>query len=493
MGVRPPGGKRRDVSGPALVWLRDDLRLDDQPAMSAVSERPALIVYVHDESSPGLRPLGGASRWWLDKSLAALGPEIAARGGRLDILRGRADAIIPELARVAAAPHVYWTRRYGAAEIEIDKRVKATLAATGVVVKSFNGQLLREPWEVRADSGGSFKVFTAFWRRHRAAGPLRAPQPAPERLLLAAPWPEAAPARVQIGDLRLAPVKPDWSGGLAETWRPGEEGARSRLDRFVAVALANYADARDRPDGSYTSMLSPHLRFGEISPRRVAAAIETAAASGAATAQAAEKYLAELGWREFSYSLLYDFPDLATRAWRAPFEGFAYRDDAAGFRAWSRGLTGYPLVDAGMRELWATGYMHNRVRMIAASFLIKHLLIDWRRGESWFWDTLCDADPANNAASWQWVAGSGADAAPYFRIFNPVLQGQRFDPEGAYVRRWIPELARLEPAHIHSPWLAPLDALAEAGVEIGRTYPAPIVDHAFARRRALAALAAIKL
>jgi deoxyribodipyrimidine photo-lyase len=239
-------------------------------------------------------------------------------------------------------------------------------------------------------------------------------------------------------------------------------------------------------------MLSPHLRFGEISPRRVAAAIETAAASGAVSASAAEKFIAELGWREFSYSLLYGFPELATRVWQPRFEGFAYREDAHGFRAWARGLTGYPLVDAGMRELWATGYMHNRVRMIAASFLIKHLLIDWRRGESWFWDTLCDADPANNGASWQWVAGTGADAAPYFRIFNPVLQGARYDPEGAYVRRWNPELARLESAHIHAPWLAPSDALARAGVAIGRTYPAPIVDHAFARRRALEGLAAIK-
>ena len=479
------------MSSPALVWLRDDLRLDDQPAIAAVADRPSLFVYVHDESSPGLRPLGGASRWWLDKSLAALRQQIAACGGRLDISRGPAEATIPELARAAAASHVYWTRRYGAAEMEIDQRIKAALATAGVVAKSFNGQLLREPWEVRADSGAPFKVFTPFWRRHRALGAFPSPLPAPERLV-AAHWPDMAPARVELADLGLAPTKPDWSGGLAETWRPGEEGARARLARFVAAALADYAEARDRPDGSHTSMLSPHLRFGEISPRRVAAAIEAAAASGAAPAGAAEKFLAELGWREFSYSLLFGFPELATRAWQPRFEGFAYRDDAAGLRAWAHGRTGYPIVDAGMRELWATGYMHNRVRMVAASFLIKHLLIDWRRGESWFWDTLCDADPANNAASWQWVAGSGADAAPYFRIFNPVLQGERYDPTGAYVRRWIPELAQLEPAHIHAPWLAPSDALTRAGVAIGRTYPAPIVDHAFARRRALEGLAAIQ-
>jgi deoxyribodipyrimidine photo-lyase len=476
------------MSSPALVWLRDDLRLDDQPAIAAAADRPALFVYVHDDASPGLRPLGGASRWWLAKSLAALRHEIAARGGRLDILRGPAGELIPELARGAGASHVYWTRRYGAAEIEIDKGVKAALADAGIAAKSFNGQLLREPWEVRTEAGGAFQVFTAFWRRHRALGAYAAPLRAPERLH-AARWPSEAPRRVSLEDLALTPLKPDWSGGLAEAWRPGEEGARARLDRFVSEALEDYAEARDRPDGRNTSMLSPHLRFGEISPRRVAAAIE--AARGDAEG-AADKYLAELGWREFSYSLLYDFPDLAKRAWRARFENFAYREDRAGLRAWERGRTGYPLVDAGMRELWATGYMHNRVRMIAASFLIKHLLIDWRRGEEWFWDTLCDADPANNPASWQWVAGSGADAAPYFRIFNPALQGQKFDPDGAYVRRWVPELSRLDAAHVHSPGRAPSDALARAGVVIGKTYPAPIVDHAFARRRALEGLAALE-
>jgi deoxyribodipyrimidine photo-lyase len=479
------------MNGPGLVWLRDDLRLDDQPAVAAVADLSALLVYVHDESSPGLRRLGGASRWWLGESLASLHRRIAARGGRLDVLRGPAGAVIPQLARAAAVSDVYWTRRYGAAEIEIDKGVKATLAASGIVAKSFNGQLLREPWEVRAGGGAAFKVFSAFWRRHRALGAFPAPQPAPARLV-AAPWPVEAPARVDVADLGLAPVGPDWSGGLAETWRPGEEGAQDRLDRFVATALAAYAVRRDRPGGAHTSMLSPHLRFGEISPRRAAAAIEAVAASRAVSARTSEKFLAELGWREFSYSLLYDFPDLATRAWQPRFEDFPYQEDAAGFRAWTRGRTGYPLVDAGMRELWATGYMHNRVRMIAASFLIKHLMIDWRRGESWFWDTLCDADPANNAASWQWVAGSGADAAPYFRIFNPVLQGEKFDPDGDYVRRWVPELARAESKHIHAPWLAPADALERAGVLLDRTYPAPTVDHAFARRRALEAFAAIK-
>jgi deoxyribodipyrimidine photo-lyase len=479
------------MTGPALVWLRDDLRLDDQPAIAAASDRSALFLYIHDDSSPGMRPLGGASRWWLAHSLTSLEARLAAIGGRLDIVRGPAEATIAAVARAAGASQVYWTRRYGGVEVEIDTRAKAALADAGITAKSFNGHLLREPWEVRADSGAPLKVFSAFWRRHRALGAFAAPAPAPARLI-AAPWPEDAPPRATVADLSLTPKKPDWSGGLAHTWRPGEPGARERLERFLADALADYADARDRPDATHTSMLSPHLRFGEISPRRVAAAIESAAAQGKVSARTAEKYLAELGWREFSYALLFDFPDLATRAWQPRFASFPFRDDPEGFRAWTRGLTGYPLVDAGMRELWTTGYMHNRVRMIVASFLIKHLLIDWRRGEAWFWDTLCDADPANNAASWQWVAGSGADAAPYFRIFNPVLQGEKFDPEGLYVARWVPELARLPAAHIHAPWQAPAATLAAAGVKLGETYPRPIVDHGQARERALAALAAIK-
>jgi deoxyribodipyrimidine photo-lyase len=256
-------------------------------------------------------------------------------------------------------------------------------------------------------------------------------------------------------------------------------------------ALAAYPDARDRPAIAGVSRLSPHLRFGEISPRRIVAAIEDALAAGSPAA-ACEKYLSELGWREFSYSLLHTFPDLANRAWHTAFENFPYVEDKSGFKAWTEGMTGYPIVDAGMRELWRSGYMHNRVRMIAASFLIKHLLCDWRKGEAWFWDTLCDADPANNPASWQWVSGSGADAAPYFRILNPVLQGRKFDPDGAYVRHWIPELVNLDSAYIHVPWTAPVAALDKAGVRLGRDYPAPIVDHDFARRRALAAFEAIR-
>jgi deoxyribodipyrimidine photo-lyase len=471
----------------SIVWLRDDLRLDDQPALRAAAGGTALFVYVHDEHAAA-RPLGAASRWWLDKSLKAFSESLEKAGGRLDVIRGDAETAIPALARDAEA--VYWTRRYGGPEIETDKRIKAELQRRGVKAESFNGQLLREPWEVTTDSGAPFKVFTPFWRRSRAMGAFPPPHAAP-RQLTSAPWPKTAPPRVKIADLGLHPQKPDWSGGLAEAWTPGEAGARARLRRFLDHAMAGYPDARDRLDGETTSRLSPHLRFGEISPRRIVDAVEAAAHEQGAR-RGADKFLSEIGWREFSYALLYQSPDLARKNWSPRFDAFPWRADPAALESWRRGRTGYPVVDAGMRELWTTGYMHNRVRMIAASFLTKHLGLDWREGEDWFWDTLCDADPANNPASWQWVAGSGADAAPYFRVFNPVLQGEKFDPQGAYVRRWVPELGQLDKAYVHAPWTAPASALSAAGVMLGRDYPAPIVDHAQARDRALAAFAEIK-
>jgi deoxyribodipyrimidine photo-lyase len=467
----------------SLVWLRDDLRLDDQPAIAAAAADPALFVYIHDETAS--RPRGGASRWWLDKSLAAFGESLAAIGGRLDILAGAAAELIPALARHVDS--VFWTRRYGGAEIATDSRIKAELQRLGVRAESFNGQLLREPWEVKTDGGTPFKVFTPFWRRSRELGPFAAPQPAPKRLR-AAPWPAEAPARVALAKLKLHPVQPDWSAGLAAAWRPGEAGAQARLKTFLDEALTDYAEARDRLDLEATSRLSPHLAFGEVSPRRVAAAAEAAAQQDGAH-RGLDKFLSEIGWREFAYALLYQAPDLATRNWSPRFDAFPWRRDDSALEAWRRGRTGYPVVDAAQRELWATGYMHNRARLISASFLSKHLGIDWREGEEWFWDTLCDADAANNPAGWQWVAGSGADAAPYFRVFNPMLQGAKFDPDGGYVRRWVPELARLDTRYLHAPWQAPAAALRAAGIVLGQTYPAPIVDHDQARARALAAFA----
>jgi deoxyribodipyrimidine photo-lyase len=474
-----------------IVWLRDDFRLDDQPALAAAAGRPAIFAYVHDEAPSNGRPPGGASRWRLAQSLAAMERQLAMRGGRLDVLQGEAASMILALAASAKAERVLWTRRYEGAAIALDGRVKATLSERGAEARSFNGRLLREPWEVAQADGKPLGVFSAFWRRHSALGPLPALAPAPDRLT-SAPWPAEAPARVAIDAVRLTPTMPDWSGELALEEAPGEAGALAALGRFVHTGLPFYADERDRPSRGMTSRLSAHLRFGEISARRAAVAVENAAAADPQMDQPGEKFLSELGWRDFAAALLYAYPDLATRPLRPAFQRFPYRDDESTFQAWRRGETGYPIVDAGMRQLWRTGYMHNRVRMIAASFLVKHLLIDWRRGEAWFWDTLCDADPASNATGWQWVAGSGADAAPYFRIFNPVLQAQKFDPDGAFVRRWVPELGRLGAADVHAPWRAPGKALAEAGVVLGKTYPWPIVDHAVARARALAAFAAIR-
>jgi deoxyribodipyrimidine photo-lyase len=406
------------------------------------------------------------------------------------VLCGPADSAILTLAAAARAERVLWTRRYEGAASTLDQRVKAELRDRAVEAASFNGRLLREPWEVAKADGKPFGVFSAFWRKHEALGAPAPPRAAPVRLT-SATWPSEGEARVSIDSLRLTPSKPDWSGELALGETPGEPGALAALSRFVAEAAEDYASRRSLLGGETTSRLSAHLRFGEISaPRAAATVAHVAARSG--DGQGPAKYLGELGWRDFATSILFAHPDLATRPLRKEFDHFPYRDDEASFRAWSRGETGYPIVDAGMRELWRAGFMPNRVRMTAASFLVKHLLIDWRRGEEWFWDTLCDADPASNPLNWQWVAGSGVDAAPYFRIFNPVLQAEKFDPDGAYVRRWVPELAKLEASDIHAPWKAPTAALAKAGVVLGKTYPKPIVDHSFARARALAAFAGIR-
>ena len=399
---------------------------------------------------------------------------------------------MPQAARALDASAVFWTRRYEAAAIEIDKSVKATLHDDAIVAESFNGQLLHEPWTVRTKLGDFYRVFTPYWRTCLAGPPPAAPHAAPRRLS-AAPWLADGPQRVTLADLNLLPGKPDWAGGLRATWTPGEAGARARLADFVDSGLKAYAAGRDQPALPATSRLSPHLRFGEISPRQALAAARHAADAGKAPPHDVEKFAAELGWREFSYHLLFHVPDLAKRNFQPRFDAFPWRDPApAELKSWQQGRTGYPIVDAGMRELWQTGTMHNRVRMIVASFLVKDLMADWRIGEDWFWDTLCDADPASNSASWQWVAGSGADAAPYFRVFNPVLQGAKFDPSGAYVRKYVQEVALLPDAWIHRPWEAPPLVLAAAKLSLPRDYPLPIVDHGRARDRALEAFAEVK-
>ncbi|MCB4771753.1 DNA photolyase family protein [Ancylobacter sp. Lp-2] len=471
------------LSAPTLVWFRDDLRLADNPALAAAraEDRPLVLLYVLDDETPGLRRLGAAARWWLGRSLAALAADVERIGGHLLLRRGPADRVIRDLVAKAGIARVHWNRRYEAGAIELDRRLKAELTETGIDVTSHSGTLLHEPWTLRTGSGGPYRVFTPFYRAAASLG-ARGLVAAPRKL---PPGPDLPSD--DLDDWKLEPSGPDWAGGLRATWRPGEAGARAALQAFLDGGIHGYADGRDRPDGEHTSRLSPFLRFGNLSPVQAFAALTHAAEAGEAQGRDVEKFRSELYWREFSYHLLFHFPGLATANYNDRFDGFAWREDAGFERAWRRGLTGYPIVDAGMRQLWQTGWMHNRVRMVAASFLIKHGLIDWRRGEAWFWDTLVDADPANNPASWQWVAGSGADAAPYFRIFNPVLQGEKFDPDGAYVRHFVPELAALPADIIHQPWRAKPEALRRAGVELGVTYPRPLVEHGAARDRALAA------
>jgi len=460
----------------SIVWFRNDLRLSDNPALIKALEsgHPVVPVFVLDAETDAVRPPGAASRWWLHYSLQALDSSLCRVGSRLILRRGPAEKVLSELAIECGAASVYWNRTYDRGSRERDTRLKKALSERGVTVESFKANLLFEPWEITTRSGDAFKVFTPFWRACRAAPPPAAPLPAPKSL----PAPNSWPAGEPLASWRLLPTSPDWADGMRAAWTPGEDGAKQRLTQFLDNALEDYRDARDLPAVEGTSRLSPHLAFGEIAPRQIWQAVTTRRASAAT-----EKFLSEVGWREFAYNLLFHNGDLADCNFRPEFDAFPWSEPGEALAAWQRGRTGYPIVDAGMRELWATGWMHNRVRMIAASFLTKDLLIDWRQGERWFWDTLVDADLANNATGWQWVAGCGADAAPYFRVFNPVLQGEKFDPDGEYVRHWIPELAHLPNDAIHRPWTAAVP---------GGTYPRPVVEHGAARDRALAAFQTIK-
>jgi deoxyribodipyrimidine photo-lyase len=472
------------VAEPVIVWLRDDLRLADNPALRAAADdgRPVLCLYVHDQASPNLRRPGAAARWWLAQSLRALDRELRQRGTGLVLRAGAAGDVVPQVAAEAGAAAVHWNQRYDRAGSRVDAAVEHRLAATGTRVRASRSSLLHEPDRLRTSAGRPFSVFTPFWRRlSRQSPPL--PLPAPARLSAAPPY-----RSDDLDTWKLEPTAPDWAGGLRAAWSPGELGARDRAAQFVDERLAGYAIGRDRPDLDDTSHLSPHLRFGEISPAQVwhAAAAAAERQPGPSPADI-DKFLSELAWREFCHHLLHHHPDLHESNVQPRFDAFEWRDDEAGLAAWRHGRTGYPLVDAGMRQLWTTGWMHNRVRMVAASFLVKHLMVHWRHGEAWFWDTLVDADPASNPAGWQWVAGSGADAAPFFRVFNPVVQSQKFDPQGTYIRRWVPEIAGLSDRDIHAPWASSPTALEAAGVRLERTYPRPIVDHAAARARALAA------
>ena len=421
------------TQGPAIVWLRNDLRLADNPAIQAACDtgEPVLIVYVRDEVTEGSRPLGRASKWWLHHSLVSLQSSVNSLGGTLVLRTGSGPDVIRQLVADTGASAVFWNRRYGLAR-GADALLKEDLRGLGLSCESFAGNLLFEPWTVRTGEGNPFKVFTPFWRAALAGEPPRAPISPPTALQSA-----AGLASETLDDWGLLPTSPDWSPGLHEMWTPGESGAHQRLEDFVHNTLKLY-HRRDEPGPVTTSRLSPHLRFGEISPHQIWAEVDRTLPADAEKNKA--KFLSEVGWREFSYNILFHFPELHSKNFRPEFDQFPWGDvEPPLLKAWQKGMTGVPLVDAGMRELWRTGYMHNRVRMVVASFLIKNMLVDWRVGEAWFWDTLVDADEANNPASWQWVAGSGADAAPYFRVFNPMLQAEKFDPQQEYIKRWVPE------------------------------------------------------
>lgn len=461
------------VTAPVIVWFRHDFRLADNAALTAAVETgaPVLCIHILDDAAGQV-----AARWWLGRALESFDAALRPLGGGLHVFHGPAIRVLPAVVAATGARAVFWNRRYDPEGRETDTRLKAMLKERGTPAHSFAGALLHEPWTVRTRMGQPYHVFGAYWRAACQMGHERPPLPAQERIAFATPDPAGLPPTVEVGAIGREMRATGWTAGLEEAWMPGEAAAQEALEQFLDGLLEDYARDRDFPARPATSGLSPFLCWGHITPAQIRQAVVARPhAAGLA------KFMAELGWRDFAWSVLFACPDLLSRNLRPEFDAMAWRRDREGLRAWQRGRTGYPLVDAGMRQLWRTGWMHNRVRMVAASFLVKHLLIDWREGERWFARTLVDYDPASNGMNWQWVAGTGVEAAPFFRMMNPLIQSRKFDPSGAYIRAWVPELAGLSDTQIHAPWLA-------GGVA---GYPAPIVVHEAARERALAAWRAL--
>ena len=464
----------------AIMWFRRDLRLSDNPALAeAARHKHVLPIWIDDDAEAADLAPGAAARVWRHHALAALN---ASMKGKLNFRRGPAKAVIKELTTRFNVEAVYWNRCYEPWRVARDKEIKAFLKNRGAKAQSFNGSLLFEPWTVRKPDGTYYKVFTPFYRKGcLAAAPPRLPLPAPEGVN----WLKDKEAP----DLRRPDYLPErpWCAGIMKHWRAGEAEAQAKLARFCETGQGAYKDGRDFPARMNVSRLSPYLQSGELSPNQAWHAVQNAASD-----KNTDHFRSELGWREFAYSLLFQHPELHCRNLQTKFDAFPWRGSGKDLVAWQKGKTGIPMVDAGMRELWQTGYMHNRVRMIAGSFLVKNLMIHWQHGERWFRDTLVDADLASNCANWQWVAGCGADAAPYFRIFNPVAQGQKFDPDGCYIRQFIPEIASLPDKFLFCPWEAPNHILKEAGVTLGKTYPMPVIDLKKSRNAALAAFQSLK-
>ncbi len=476
------------MSAISIYWFRDDLRLSDLPGLKAAAEAgPVIPVYILDTELGEEWRLGSASRWWLHHSLVALRTALATQGIELILRTGDIATNLVDLVKETGAQHIYCSRHYQPWAESLELNIREAVTGVGATLKRYPGTLLHEPETVATGSGTPFKVFTPFWR---ACNRLHQPsQPTPVAKL--SPFQHTL-LNEDLDDWQLTPRSPNWAFGWNDLWQPGEVGGQAALAQFLSNHVQNYSHGRDIPAESNTSRLSPYLRFGNISPRQVWHAAQATKIERHTEADAIDKFLSELGWREFCYHLLFHFPTMPDEAFNPKFSFFPWVEDAARLKAWQAGLTGYPIVDAGMRELWKTGFMHNRVRMVVASFLTKHLLINWREGEAWFWDCLLDADLASNACSWQWVGGSGADAAPYFRIFNPITQGEKFDKTGEYTRRWVPEVACLPDKYLHKPWEAPESVLSDAGVTLGEDYPLPIVDHKTAREAALSAYGTLK-
>ena len=479
------------MSNPTVLWLRLDLRLADNPALVAAVKRGESVipVFIWSPEDEGEWSPGGASKWWLHQSLCAFDTSLRELGSRLIVRRGSVMETLRSILKETGASAVFWNRRYEPAIIARDKHIKESLKTEGITAESFNAALLHEPWTIQNKSGNPFQVFTPFWKHCLTKPDPDEPLPAPKTI----PAPAQFPQSLTIDELALEP-KINWAGGLKSAWQPGEGGARAMLKQFLADTFENYSETRNRPDKIGTSRLSPYLHFGEISPRQIWHSLRAEALKRGWTVEKwrGSQFLAEVGWREFAHHLLFHFPHTPVEPLKAQFKHFPWRHEQDWLDQWQRGLTGYPIVDAGMRELWATGWMHNRVRMIVASFLVKDLLHPWQDGAKWFWDTLVDADLAQNTLGWQWTAGCGADAAPYFRVFNPTSQGEKFDPRGDYVRRWCPELAKLSDEWIHQPHNAPQTVLSAAGIKLGDVYPEPIVSHGIAREVALEAYTKIK-